>query len=252
MKIKISNLHNIIKRYRNLILEKMLPASVYNKLKKQRNKKVKFGDLRRLTPISRQFGYDRGVPIDRFYIERFIDIHAQDVCGHVLEIKDSTYTKMFGGAKVTHCDVLHNIEGNAEATILGDLTKADHIQSETFDCIILTQTLHIIYDIRAALSNLYRVLKTGGVLLATFPGISQVVKGVGDNDYNWAFTIQSAQLLFEEYFGRSNIYVESHGNVLAAIAFLHGIAQEELTKEELLYQDDEYQVVITVRAIKKA
>jgi len=42
---------------------------------------------------------------------------------------------------------------------------------------VFTQTLHLIYDVRSAIRTLHRVLKPGGVLLATFPGISQTEKG---------------------------------------------------------------------------
>lgn len=211
---------------------------------------VKFGSLRRLTPISRDFGYDRGLPIDRYYIENFLTRQSQDVKGRVLEIGDATYTRRFGGDRVSKSDVLHVVEGNPEATIVGDLTQADNIPSEAFDCVILTQTLHLLYDMRTALNNLYRVLKPGGVLLVTVPGISQVVKCDWGDDWCWALTVQSARLLFEEFFPKTQVQVETHGNVLAAIAFLQGLAVEELSQEELNYQDDEYQVLITIRAVK--
>jgi SAM-dependent methyltransferase len=212
--------------------------------------RVKFGSLRRLTPISRDFGYDRGLPVDRYYIENFLTRQSQDVQGRVLEIGDATYTRRFGGDRVSKSDVLHVVEGNPEATIVGDLTQADNIPSAAFDCVILTQTLHLLYDMRTALNNLYRVLKPGGVLLVTVPGISQVVKCDWGNDWCWALTVQSTQLLFAEFFPKTQVQVETHGNVLAAIAFLQGLAVEELTQEELNYQDDEYQVLITARAVK--
>jgi len=88
----------------------------------------------------------------------------------VLEIGEVTYTRRFGGDRVTKSDVLHVVEGNPEATIVGDLTNADNIPSEAFDCVILTQTLHLLYDVKTALANLYRILKPGGILLVTVPG----------------------------------------------------------------------------------
>jgi SAM-dependent methyltransferase len=213
---------------------------------------VSFGNLRRVKPISNdKFGWDRGLPIDRYYIEQFLSAHSSDISGRVLEIADNEYTLRFGGNRITKSDVLHAVEGNPEATIVADLTHADQIPSETFDCIIITQTLQLIYDVRAALRHLHRILKTGGVILATFPGISQIPRYDMDNwgDY-WRFTNLSARLLFEETFGRDNVYVEAYGNVLTAIAFLHGLATKELEKEEFDYRDPDYEVVITVRAIK--
>jgi len=107
--------------------------------------------------------------------------------------------------------------------------------------------LQFIYDVRAAIFNLYRILKPGGILLATFPGISQISRYDMDR---WRFTTLSAQKLFEEVFSPVNVTVASYGNVLAANAFLHGLAGEELRPQELDHQDPDYELLITVRAIK--
>lgn len=212
--------------------------------------RVRFGSLRRLTPISQVFGFDRGLPIDRHYIERFLSAHASDIRGDVLEIGDDTYTRRFGGERVSKRDVLHISAGNPNATIVGDLSCAEHILSDSFDCVVLTQTLHLIYDVRAALKTLYRILKPGGVLLATFPGISQISNDRWRESWCWAFTHVSARRLFEEMFPAANVRVEVSGNVLAAIAFLHGLAAEELRQDELEYRDSNYEVSIMVRAVK--
>jgi SAM-dependent methyltransferase len=213
-------------------------------------RQVRFGSLRRLTPISREFGFDRGLPIDRYYIERFLSVHASDIRGDVLEIEDDAYTRRFGGDRVTKRDVLHVSEGNPRATIVGDLACAEHILSDSFDCVVLTQTLHLIYDVRAALKTLYRILKPGGVLLATFPGISQISNDRWRESWCWAFTHVSARRLFEEMFPAANVRVEVSGNVLAAISFLHGLAAEELRQDELEYRDSNFEVSIMVRAVK--
>lgn len=211
---------------------------------------VGFGNLRRVTPLSHKFGFDRGLPIDRYYIESFLARQANDIQGHVLEIADAAYTRQFGGDLVTKSDVLYVEEGNPEATIVGDLTNADHIPSDTFDCFVLTQTLHLIYDVRAALKTIYRILKPGGILLATFPGISQVSSDEWSACWYWSFTTLSAQRLFGEIFSAADVRVEAHGNVLTAISFLHGLAVDELRQEELDYRDPNYEVLITLRAVK--
>jgi SAM-dependent methyltransferase len=211
---------------------------------------VRFGSLRRVTPISRHFGFDRGLPIDRYYIENFLAKYADDIQGRVLEIGDDNYTRRFGGDRVTIRDVLHVKEGNTQATFVGDLSCANDIPSDTFDCFILTQTLHLIYDVRAALQTTYRILKPGGVVLATFPGISQVSHDQWCDYWYWTFTSRSSRRLFEEVFPRGTIQVKTSGNVLAAIAFLQGLATEELRQEELDFHDEKYEVLITVRAMK--
>jgi SAM-dependent methyltransferase len=209
-----------------------------------------FGNLRRVTPISRDFGFDRGQPIDRYYIEQFLERHAGDVQGRVLEIGDDAYTDKFGANRVTVSDVLHVDDSNPAATIVGDLAHADHIPSDTFDCIILTQTLHLIYDVPAAIRTLHRILRPGGVLLATFPGVSQIARDRWGETWYWGFTALSARRLFEESFPAGSIQVESRGNVLTALGFLHGLAMEELRQKELDYNDPTYQVLIMLRVEK--
>lgn len=248
------------KRMLRWIGRKTLPFGVRHSLRLYqyyRNKKqppvgrVRYGSLRRTTPISRLFGFERGLSIDRYYIEQFVSTYASDVQGRVLEIADNGYTQKFGGSRVTQSDVLYVTEGNPQATIVADLTNAPHIPSDCFDCIIFTQTLLVIYEVRAAIRTLYRILKPGGVLLATFPGISQISRYDMDRwgDY-WRFTSLSARRLFEETFPKEKVTVKAYGNVLSAVAFLHGLAVEDLKSQELDYRDQDYEVTITVRAIK--
>lgn len=213
--------------------------------------RVRLGDLRRLSPVSRRFGFDRGSPIDRYYIDAFLSSHSQDIRGRVLEIGDDRYARKYGAGRITRTEVLHVEEGNPQATIVADLTRADHVPSDAFDCIIFTEVLEHVYDVPAVIRTLYRILRPGGVVLATFNGISQISRGDMNRwgDY-WRFTNLSASRLFGEVFPRGHLTVVSFGNVLAAVAFLHGLAAEELTRAELDYRDPEYQVTIAVRADK--
>lgn len=212
---------------------------------------VRFGDLRRPKPIGSDYGNSRGLEIDRYYIEKFLTEHAGDIRGRVLEIKHNAYTRRYGQERVTKSDVLHPVEGNPDATIVADLTRADHIPSDVYDAIIFTQTLQVIYDIRTVIATLYRILKPGGVLLATASGMAQLSLEDFDKwgEY-WRFTSLSARLLFEEVFSVGNVTVSAYGNVLAAISFLEGLACEDLKRSELDAQDRSYEVLIAIRAVK--
>ena len=212
---------------------------------------VRFGSLRTVSPISSVFGFDRGQCIDRYYIEIFLRDHALDIRGHVIEVGDDCYTHRFGGDQVCKSEILHATSDNPRATIVADLTSAESILSDSYDCIVLTQTLQFIYDTPAAIRTLYRILKPNGVLLATFPGISQISRYDMDRwgDY-WRFTTGSACKLFKSVFPPSNVVVKAYGNVLSTVAFLHGLSAEELKKEELDYHDPDYQMVIAIRAVK--
>jgi SAM-dependent methyltransferase len=212
---------------------------------------VRFGSFRRLSPLSRQFGYDRGQPVDRYYIERFLADHSSDIRGRVLEIADRSYTRMFGGDRVTRSDVLHARDHDEEVTIVGDLSVGDTIPAAAFDCVIVTQTLQVIYDVPAAIATLHRILKPGGVVLATVPGISPISRYDMDRwGYYWSFTTASAERLFAAAFSAQNVMVQAHGNVLASAAFLYGLASQELRREELDHHDPDYQLLIAVRAEK--
>ena len=209
--------------------------------------RVRFGSLRRLEPLSREFGFDRGLPVDRYYIEAFLARHAADVRGRVLEVGDDSYTRRFGGERVTKRDVLHVDPANPHATIVADLAAGDAIPSDAFDCVILTQTLHLLYDVPRALATLRRILRPGGTLLATFPGLSQLSCDVWRETWYWGFTTLAARRLFAEAFPDAEVEIEAHGNVLASIAFLHGIATEELERSELDHRDPTYELLLTAR-----
>ena len=213
--------------------------------------RVRFGSFRRLTPISREYGFDRGLPVDRWYIEQFLEHCALDVKGHVLEIKEDAYTRRFGGDRVTASDVLCLEADDPRATIVGDLVALDHVASNSFDCAIVTQTLQLVYDVGAALRTLHRILRPGGVLLATVPGLSQTSphQEWGDR-WAWGFTRVSAARLVGEAFPGGEVAVESFGNVMTAIAYLHGLSAEELEPDELEHQDPEYQLSIGIWARK--
>jgi SAM-dependent methyltransferase len=207
---------------------------------------VLFGHLRRLQPISRVAGSDRGRCIDRYYIEKFLGQHRDDIQGHVLEIGNDIHARRFGGDRVTQSDVLRVQQVNPNWTGVAGLTNADAFRADTFDCIILPQTLQRILDVQKEVQGLYHTLKPGGVLLATCLGVGQTNRW---GDY-WRFTTRSARQLFEEVFPAANVQVEAFGNVLVATAFLHGLAAEELRQAELDHHDPDYEVLIAVRAVK--
>jgi SAM-dependent methyltransferase len=214
---------------------------------------VDFGDLRRTAPISRKFGVDRGLPVDRFYVERFLAAEADAIRGQVLEIGEDTYTRRFGGQRVTGSDVLHVSGDNPAATIVADLADAPQIPDGRFDSIVLTQTLQLIFDPPAALRTLHRILKPGGALLVTVPGISPVAtRSVWGPSWYWSFTEASLRRLLGARFEARHCRLETHGNVLAAVAFLEGLAAEDLAPDELSAADPDYPVIITALVRKSA
>lgn len=211
---------------------------------------VRFGDLRRVEPVSRAFGFERGRPVDRHYIEAFLARHAADVHGAVLEVGDDGYTRRFGGCRVERADVLDVRRDNPAATVVADLAR-DRLPREAFDCAIVTQTLQFVYDVDAAVRELHAALRRGGVLLLTVPGLSQIVREDMERTGDfWRFTDASVRRLLAASFGEDRVEVECHGNVLAAVSFLHGLAAEELEPRELDHPDRDYPLIVAARARK--
>ena len=212
---------------------------------------VNFEDLSRVRPVSSVLGCDRGTPIDRYYVEAFLDCQADLIQGRVLEVADSSYSRRFGRNRVEKFEVLHVHPGNRHATIVGDLTDPATLPENAMDCFICTQTFNFIFDIQKAVLGAHHILKPGGVLLATVVGISQISRYDMDRwgDY-WRFTTASVQKLFEPVFS-GGVDIESFGNVLSATAFLQGIAVEDLPDRSLLDRNDpDYQQLITIVARK--
>src|SRR6187401_997865 len=147
--------------------------SFYNKFIRfsTRNKSsLKFwSDHRKLEPVSDIYGLDRGQAIDRYYIENFLEKNKKDINGIVLELLNSNYTRKYGQRNIVRSDILDIDVANKNANIYADLTKADSVKSDTYDCFILTQTLQFIFDLKNALYHSYRILKPGGTMLVTIP-----------------------------------------------------------------------------------
>ena len=245
------------------IIKQMIPGFMRPWLRRHRQtveKKLLYFDrvtnwsvLRRVTPYRVEFGQRRGQCIDRYYIEAFIASRRDVIQGRVAEFCDCEYITQFGGDKVVQVDVLDVNEHNYDRTLTVDLSQPDRAPEALFDCIIATQVLLLIRDYRAAIDSLYKMLKVGGVLLVTVPGISPVVTGAlvgGVGEDWWRFTGRSAAHDFGAVFGEEQVRVQTYGNVRTATAFLHGLVSQELTAEELVHHDPSYEVVIGIQATK--
>jgi SAM-dependent methyltransferase len=208
------------------------------------------GSIRRTTPLSDHWGRDRGTPIDRYYIEGFLAAEKHAIRGRVLEVMNADYTERFGTG-VERSDVLDVDGSNPSATIVADLASADDVHSETFDCIVLTQTLQYVYDLRSAVGHVHRILRPGGTVLCTVPTVSRIARGTLDTEY-WRLTALGCQRLFADAFTGGTVEARAHGNVLTAVAFLIGMASEELSTRELELADPFFPLLVTIKATKTA
>lgn len=217
----------------------------------RRKAPVNVQDLTRIRPISSNFGWERGTPVDRYYIENFFRRNARLIMGRVLEVGGNTYSRRFSEGKAESFSVLNVAPDNDKATIVGDLTDRSSLPANAFDCFICAQTFQYIFELREAVEGAHYLLKPGGVLLSTVPGISQISRKDAERygEY-WRFTKDSIDRLFRPVFA-GGVEVSSFGNVLSTTAFLQGVALEDLPDPSLLDEvDDYYQMIIAIVARK--
>lgn len=224
----------LVSLVRGVIMRKVKPANKY------------FLATRSLRPISVKFGFDRGKPIDRYYIEKFLEENKKFIKGRSLEIVDNKYSVKYGGSNVVKSDVLDMFPTKI-ANIHGNLKNLKRIvKDDTYDCLIITHTFGMIDDYDAAIKECYRILKPGGSLLVTVSSFSPT----HDIEHNfWRFTTASAKLVFGKYF--KDMKVKSYGNVFSGQCFWVGLAMEDLTQRELDYNDPSYPCIVTVWAKKE-
>ncbi|MGE0784333.1 MAG: glycosyltransferase [Sandaracinaceae bacterium] len=200
-----------------------------------------------VTPLSDEFGEDRGTPLTRYYVEQFLRRHAGDVRGACLEFEGDDYVLRYGAERVESVDVLHLDASNPRATIVADLTQANDLPSDRFDAIVCTFVLHEIFDARRAVRELARILRPGGTVLFAVPHVTMCEPRYGER---WRFTVQGLTELLEEAFGSGAAEVVAYGNSLTAAAQLRGLVAEELSPDELDVHDPRFAVVICARVQK--
>ncbi len=202
-------------------------------------------------PLSRRFGKEHGKAIDRFYIEKFLAQNNKFISGDVLEVADSTYTKKYAkGNYIPH--ILH-VNGWGEGNVIkGNLETGEGIIEDSIDCFICTQTIQFIFDVDAVMANIYKLLKDGGAALITAAGIAQISKYdyLNWGEY-WRFTQKAMERICEKHFGVGNVKVNSYGNMKVSIAMLYGLSQDDLTKEDFEYEDDQYPMIVSAVCIKR-
>jgi SAM-dependent methyltransferase len=172
--------------------------------------------------------------------------NADVIRGRCLEIVDPMYTKKYGGDKVEMSEVL-DIIPRPTTTIHGDLRNVPQIPSNTYDCLIITQTFNVIDDYDSAIRESYRILKPGGVLLATMPTLSPA----WNLKINmWRMTVDSARYVFSKIFPASQVTVQALGNKEVALAFWQGFALEDVSPEVIPHTDESFPLIIGIKAIK--
>ncbi len=200
--------------------------------------------------ISKRYGFDRGKPIDRYYIEKFIENNKEVIRGKCLEIDNDFYTVRFGGKMVSHKDVLDIIE-TKRANIKGDIRNLKgKIADDVYDCIILTQTLNVLDDYESSIGECYRILRPGGVLLVTMPTVSPSTSKGNSETNMWRFSVLGAKYVFGKFFNKEKLKVIGMGNMEAVKFFWMGMSIEDMNEEGLSFKNGDKALIIGIRATK--
>jgi SAM-dependent methyltransferase len=206
-----------------------------------------WGNLRRSEPISPTFGFDRGTPVDRYYMLRFLAEHAAAVRGVVGEIAEARYVRQFGDDRLTRVEIIDIDPGNPHATLVADLAESSSLPAATFDTLVVLQTLQYTTSVTAALGNCIQALRPGGSLLLAMPGLTAHDDRIPLEEDRWRFLPAGVDELLRAAAPEARRRVVGYGNLVAALAFLHGISAEELRPRELDRYDARYPVVTCAR-----
>jgi SAM-dependent methyltransferase len=212
---------------------------------KRTNARIRFAV--NVKPLSYLWGFDRGLPIHRYYLEQFLQEFARDIRGHCLEFQNPGYTPRFGGSAVEKLDILHIDDSNPLATIVADLGKPNHIPNDVFDCIVCTHVLHVIFELDKVVAELHRILKPGGILLVGVPHTSMCDPGFHEI---WRFTPEGLNSVLGKVFGNENVTVRAYGNSLTAAGEIRGLVASEFSQATLDYNDPRFAVEVCARACK--
>jgi SAM-dependent methyltransferase len=200
-------------------------------------------------PLSDDHGFDRGTPIVRAYIEEFLGQHREAIRGSVLEVGDSRYTASFGAGHVTTSTVVDIDGASQQATLIADLNEASALPDDSFDCIILTEVLHLLKSPGTCLRSCHRALRQEGSVLITVPALKRLNPGDPGSDY-LRYTPAGLELLLRRTWD-GPFSITWYGNLRACVAFLVSHVSEEVGSEELGFRDERFPLTVAARADKQ-
>lgn len=199
-----------------------------------------------VVPVHEDWGYRRGTPIGRVYIDDFLDMERNYIVGDVMEVSETTYSEKFSNPKnVKSITAIHvdDVYGCRKA----NLETFEGLREKEFDTMIITQTLAYIYNLNAVAKNIHKALKNGGYAFITVSDIGHMGRVELENyGAYWGFHKDGCKKLFSNVFGEENVNVYTYGNAKTAICQLYGLCAEDLDDETLRFHDPIYPMIIGI------
>lgn len=200
----------------------------------------------RLIPFCPEFGTGRGGSISHEYVDRFVMKNRDRVFGRVLDFGNRSYEKHFDSSKIISYDVF-DIVKTPVCTLRGDIQNCPEIPKESFDVIICTQVLEHVAAPEKALSELYRLLAPGGLLLLSVPFHSFIH---GSPDDYWRFTPSALKKMVSRW-DFETVHYDGYGNTYAAGMYSLGLGLADISREMMESHDDREPLVLTCEARKR-
>lgn len=203
---------------------------------------VEFGDFKRFWPFSHQFGFDRGGPVDRYYLKKFVQAIHPKVRGRCLEIGGSLGNNRSYQFAV---DEFRTLDLPAVGDdLVGDAADPQLFDQGSWDSIVAFHVLEHCPDPFAVVSNLHRWLTPHGHAFVVVPCAQRVHNFPGDY---WRFMPDGLRVLFKSF---SEVIVSAYGNPLTLVSNYLGLSHKELVAEDMDFVHPDYPVLGCVVARK--
>ena len=207
--------------------------------------------LRSIKKHSEKFGFDRGTPIDRYYIDHFLkNLNLENNFNRSLEFGEILYSDSF---KVKEKYFLSHPEYEtrdiASNQILFDLNSEHSYEGTKFDLILSTNVINFTKNPFVSIKHHIDMLNSRGTLVLTVSASMPISKFDAERwgDY-WRFTPDGLNQLLRTL--NCEYHIKSFGSFVTSIAFLCGLSAEEIDATDLNKNDDSYPIVV-MAIIKK-
>jgi SAM-dependent methyltransferase len=187
----------------------------------------------KLLPISTDFGWSRGTPVGRHYVNKFVAEMATGLGGTVLEFGESRYKACF--KTVQQYQVIDVVPGPSVDYVC-DIHDVSSVPEHYFDVIVCTQVLEHVERPVDALRQLHKLLKHDGHLICTVPFLAHI-HYVPTDFYRFSIDAICSALGTA---GFQVLEARNSGNALVTLGSLLGYAAEDFRSKEMEVVDNVY------------
>lgn len=205
---------------------------------------LNWGDLRRGKPFCNEFGFERGTPIDRYYLDKFISSIRHLVKGKVVEIGGALSNREQYGFENTSTYDAVDLLSSPFVNICGDIHESNLLKPDYYDTILLFNVLEHCHTPQKVVDNIHNWLASSGYCLAIVPNAQRIHNNPGDY---WRILPDGMKTLFQNF---AKVQVTTYGSPTSLIASYMGIAAQELTHDELTEINPLYPVTTCLVAQK--